>query len=119
MIGFLKGVLKGLMYVLFFPLGIISICLYGAFGVFVFLFQSIKLIYLFFTGRNFKNELIEDIEARKILEGENQAKEESEPALSLYPSDSEMYDTQYVSPSFEDKKEEESEELTEGEENDQ
>ena len=111
MISFLKSILKGLLYVLFFPFGILFICIYAVFGLFVFIFQFGKLIYLFFTGRSFKNELKEDIEVRSIIEaqsGENKEEEKSsEPALSLYPSDSDMYSTEYTSPTFSNKKEDE------------
>ena len=109
MVNFLKNVLKGLLYVLFFPLGIIAICLFAIFGVFVFIYRLGKLAYLFFTGRSLKNELPEDEEVRKLLKGnEQESKEEEKPALNLYPSDQKMYQTdEYVSPTFEDKKEEE------------
>ena len=107
MLSFLKGLLKGFMYVLFLPLGILGISLYMAFGVFVFLYRFGKLIYLFFTGRTLKNELKEDIEVKKLLDNKPEEEEEkdSEPALSLYPSDSDMYKTDYISPTFEEKKE--------------
>ena len=62
MISFLKGILKGLFYVVFFPLGLIAICLYAVFGIFVFIYRLVRLAILFFTGRNLKNELEEDEE---------------------------------------------------------
>lgn len=107
MLSFLKGLLKGFMYVLFLPLGVLGISLYMVFGVFVFLYRFGKLIYLFFTGRTLKNELKEDVEVKKLLENKPEEEEEtdSEPALSLYPSDSDMYKTDYISPTFEEKKE--------------
>lgn len=98
-----KTIGKGLFYVLFFPFGIFAILLYAIFGIFVFIYQFIKLIVLFFTGRSFKNELQEDIEAKKILEKNNQNSEEEkkeESPLSLYPSDSIVYGSGYVSPSI-------------------
>ena len=52
---------------------------------------------MFFTGRSFKNELPEDISAKKIIEA-NQPSVESESPLSLYPSDSIVYGSGYVSP---------------------
>ena len=122
MLSFLKGLLKGFMYVLFLPIGITGICLYMVFGVFVFLYRIGKLIYLFFTGRTLKNELKEDVEVKKLLDNKPEEEEEkdSEPALSLYPSDSEIYKTDYISPTFEQKTdvEEQSsleEDLTDGE----
>ena len=107
MISFLKGIGKGLFYVLFLPFGLISIALYAIFGVFVFIYRFIKLIYLFFSGRNLKTELKEDEEVRKIMETNKPVEEKpEEPSMSLYPRDSEMYKTEYVSPTFEDKPEE-------------
>ncbi len=108
MISFIKGILKGLFYVVFFPFGLLAICLYAVFGVFVFVYRLIKLAILFFTGRNLKNELPEDEEVKKILEGTNEEEQSQEPALNLYPSDQEMYNTnEYISPSFEESKIEE------------
>lgn len=110
MITFFKGLLKGLFYILFFPMGLLGICLYAVFGIFVFIYRLIKITILFFTGRNLKTELQEDEEVKKILGGnkEEQSKDTVEPALNLYPSDQEMYNVDgYVSPTFEDKKEEE------------
>lgn len=118
MISFLKGVLKGILYVLFLPIGLISILFYAVFGIGVFIYRFGKLIYLFFTGRNLKNELPEDEEVRKILEANKPEEKTEEPAMSLYPSDSEMYQTEYVSPTFEDKKvEEQPSEVEKGESN--
>ena len=107
MVIFFKNIFKGLLYVLFLPFGLAAIVLYAIFGIGVFFFQFGKLIYLFFTGRSFKNELREDLELKRIAEA-NAPKEEDkkeEPSLSLYPSDSEMYKTDYVSPTFEKKEE--------------
>lgn len=108
MLSFLKGVLKGLLYVLFFPVGLLGIVIYAVFGVGVFIYRFIKLIYLFFSGKNLKNELKEDEEVRKILESsKSQEETKEEIAMTLYPSDSELYNTDgYVSPNFEEKKEE-------------
>ena len=101
MIAFLKSILKGILYILFLPVGLIGISIYAVFGIFVFIYQFVRFIYLFFTGRNFKNELKEDIEARKIIDSNKPVENKEEaPALSLYPSDSEMYKTDYVSPDF-------------------
>ncbi len=101
-----KSIGKGLLYVLFFPLGLIAIILYAVFGVFVFFFQFIRLIFLFFSGRSFKTDLQEDIEAKKLLEKDKPAKE-SEAPLSLYPSDSIVYGSSYVSPTMPEEKSEE------------
>ena len=101
----LKSLAKGLLYVLFFPLCIIAICLYAVFGIFVFFFQTIKWMILFFTGRNLYSDLPEDIEAKKIIEV-NKPKEEEESPLSLYPSDSAIYGSEYVSPTFDNEQKE-------------
>ena len=110
-----KSILKGLLYVLAFPFGLLAIALYAVFGLFVFIFQFFRLIFLFFSGRSFKNDLPEDIESRKIME-KNKPKEEGvDPALSLYPSDSIVYGSGYVSPTLENKAENEEEKVEEGE----
>ena len=118
MISFLKSIVKGLFYVLFFPIGLLAILLYAVFGVFVFIYRLIKLTILFFTGRNLKNELPEDEEVKKILESNNSTEEEKahENVFNVYPSDNDMYKTnEYVSPTFEDKKDDEPSLLEEGE----
>lgn len=104
MISFLKTILKGLTYVLFLPLGLIGISLYAIFGIFVFIYQFCKFVYLFFTGRSFKSESEEDLEARKIIEA-NKPKDNSVEGsgMSLYPSDSDLYKEEYVSPTFPEK----------------
>ena len=65
-------------------------------------FESLNIAFL-------KNELKEDEEVRKILEANKPVEEKKEEiAMSLYPSDSELYNTDgYVSPNFEEKKENE------------
>lgn len=110
MVTFFKGLLKGLLYILFFPIGLLGICLYAVFGIFVFIYRLIKITILFFTGRNLKTELQEDEDVKKILEvNKEETKQDTvEPVLNLYPSDQEMYNVDnYISPAFEDKKEEE------------
>lgn len=101
MASFFKNLAKGLLYVLMFPFGLIAIALYAVFGIFVFLFQFVRLIILFFTGRKLSSDLPEDIEAKKIIEA-NKPKEEEESPLSLYPSDSIVYGSGYVNPSLEE-----------------
>ena len=110
MSNFFKSFGKGLLYVVLFPFILVGIVLYAVFGLFVFIFQFFKLIYLFFTGRTLNSDLEEDIAAKAILEKpENPEKEETKnDQLSLYPSDSPMYTTDYKSP-FESKDEPEEE----------
>ena len=109
MASFFKNLGKGLLYVLIFPLGLIAIALYAVFGIFVFFFQFIRLIILFFTGRSLTSDLPEDIEAKKIIEA-NKPKEEEESPLSLYPSDSIVYGSGYVHPSLDKEEKEQVEE---------
>ena len=100
MANFFKSFGKGLLYVILFPFIIVGIVLYAVFGLFVFVFQFFKLIYLFFTGRTLFSDFEEDIAAKAILEkANNPAKEEvKNDQLSLYPSDSPMYTSDYRSP---------------------
>ena len=111
MASFFKNLAKGLLYFLLFPFGLIAIALYAVFGVFVFFFQFIRLIVLFFTGRNLSSDLPEDIEAKKIIEANNpKEEEEQESPLSLYPSDSIVYGSGYSSPTIESSKENDNQE---------
>lgn len=110
MASFFKNFGKGILYVFLFPLILVGIVLYAVFGIFVFIFQLFKLIYLFFTGRTLFTDLEEDISAKAILEKmQNPNKEETKNSqLSLYPSDSPIYTSNYASP-FDSKKEVEEE----------
>lgn len=110
MSNFFKSFGKGLLYVFLFPFIIVGIVLYAVFGLFVFIFQFFKLIYLFFTGRTLNSDFEEDIAAKAILEkAEHPEKEEAKnDQLSLYPSDSPMYTADYKSP-FEPQEEPEEE----------
>ena len=101
-----KNIAKGLLYVVMFPLGLLAIAGYAVFGIFVFFFQFVRLIILFFTGRNLTSDLPEDVEAKRIIEA-NKPKEEEESPLSLYPSDSALYGSEYVSPTFDNQEKEE------------
>ena len=100
MANFFKSFGKGLLYVILFPFIIVGIVLYAVFGLFVFVFQFFKLIYLFFTGRTLFSDFEEDIAAKAVLEkANNPVKEEvKNDQLSLYPSDSPMYASDYRSP---------------------
>ena len=101
MASFFKNFGKGLLYVVLFPFIIVGIVLYAVFGLFVFVFQFFKLIYLFFTGRTLFSDFEEDIAAKAILaKAENPVPEEQpkNDQLSLYPSDSPMYTSDYKSP---------------------
>ena len=105
-----KNIGKGIGYFFLFPGLIIAIALYAVFGLIVFIFQFFKLIFLFFTGRNLFSDLPEDIELKAIQDKEpakEEAEEEKNDQLSLYPSDSVVYGSGYSSPAFSEKKEEE------------
>ena len=111
MSNFFKSFGKGLLYVVLFPFILVGIVLYAVFGLFVFIFQLFKLIYLFFTGRTLNSDLEEDIAAKAILEKANNPEKEEvkNDQLSLYPSDSPIYTTDYKSP-FDESKDEPEEE---------
>ena len=107
----LKTIGKGALYFLALPLGLVAIAGYAVFGIFVFFFQFARLIILFFTGRNLRSDLPEDIKAREIIEANKpKPEEEKDESLSLYPSDSIVYSGGYQSPTFESEKKEEVEE---------
>ena len=98
MIGFLKTIGKGLLYVILFPVILAGIAVYAVFGLFVFIFQFIKSIVLYFSGRSISGDLDEDISAKEKM-GELKPSEDSKD-VSLYPSDSVVYGAGYVSPAI-------------------
>lgn len=103
---FFKSLAKGLLYFLAFPGIIIAVSVYAVFGVFVFLYQFGKLIYLFFTGRTLFTDLEEDRQVKAIIEANkidvNQAEEVKEV---VDPFLSPIYGSDYVSPVVESKEE--------------
>ena len=103
---FFKSLAKGLLYFLAFPGIIIAVSVYAVFGVFVFLYQFGKLIYLFFTGRTLFTDLEEDQQVKAIIEANkidvNQAEEVKEV---VDPFLSPIYGSDYVSPVAENKEE--------------
>ena len=103
---FFKSLAKGLLYFLAFPGIIIAVSVYAVFGVFVFLYQFGKLIYLFFTGRTLFTDLEEDQQVKAIIEANkidvNQAEEVKEV---VDPFLSPIYGSDYVSPVVESKEE--------------
>ena len=104
-----KNIGKGIGYFFLFPTLLIAIAIYAVFGLLVFVYQFFKLIFLFFTGRTLFSDLPEDIELRakmtKDEPQEEQKEEEENKQLSLYPSDSVVYGSNYSSPLFSEKKE--------------
>lgn len=116
MVSFFKACGKGVLYIIIFPFAIALVCVYGVVGVLIFAFLIIKSILLFFKGQTIFSDLPEDIEAKRILAEREarlvQSKEETmervQPSvdnnagpLSLYPSDSNMYKSEFQHPSIE------------------
>lgn len=109
MIRILKGIGKGLLYIVAFPLLILIVVLYGVVGLAIFFFLLIKSVILFFKGKTIFSDLPEDIEAKRIItnqtsntpapqtivENNNVVEEKQDSQLSLYPSDSTMYRTEF------------------------
>lgn len=96
---FFKNLGKGIGYFFAFPGIILAIAIYAVVGLFVFIFQAFKLVYLFFTGRTLNSDLLEDIELKAKLDSnkEEEKEEEQNNDLSLYPSDSTLYNNDYSS----------------------
>ena len=119
----LKTVGKALLYIVTFPFILIIIALAAALSIFLFFYQFVRLIILFFSGRTLFSDLDEDIKAKEILarqSGEEETNEATNSDLSLYPSDSIVYNNQqYSSPLVEEQKDvnKENNKQEEGEEN--
>lgn len=105
---FIKTIGKGVMYIFLCPLLLFIIAVFSVVGLFIFIFLCFKSIFLFFYGKTIFSDLPEDVEARGILNSKienNQSPvqdietpvEEAQEAtpLSLYPSDSNMYKSEY------------------------
>ena len=108
---FFKNLGKGIGYFFAFPGLIIAIALYAVVGIFVFIFQFFKLIFLFFTGRTLSSDLPEDIELKNLQNKPVEEEKEQDNQLSLYPSDSIVYSSDYSSPIVEEKNEEPTQEV--------
>lgn len=108
---FFKNLGKGIGYFFAFPGLIIAIALYAVVGIFVFIFQFFKLIFLFFTGRTLSSDLPEDIELKNLQNKPVEEEKEQDNQLSLYPSDSIVYSSDYSSPVAEEKNEEPTQEV--------
>lgn len=119
----LKTVGKALLYIVAFPFILIVIALAAALSIFLFFYQFVRLIILFFSGRTLFSDLDEDIKAKEILAKQSGEEETNEPVnndLSLYPSDSIVYNNQQYSSPLVEKQEDaikENNEQEEGEEN--
>jgi len=84
MTGFFVRFGKGILYVLVCPLFIVALAIVGAFGLLGFVAIFIKSIFLFFTGRSLKDDLLEDIKAKEILSN-IEAKQEALMSSSIAP----------------------------------
>ena len=71
MVNLLKTFGKGILYVIGLPFFIVILLIFGAIGLFAFVFQLIKSIFYFFTGQKFFPELPEDKELRLKMEQAN------------------------------------------------
>ena len=71
MVNLLKTFGKGVLYIIGFPFFIIVLLIFGAIGVFLFIFHLFKSIFYFFTGQKFFPELPEDKELRLKQEAMN------------------------------------------------
>ena len=72
MMGLLKNVGKGILYIIGLPFFLIVLTGTAVFGLLIIVFMFIKSILLFFTGRSLNDELPEDRKAREIKEGKPQ-----------------------------------------------
>lgn len=68
MIKLLKTFGRGILYVIGFPFFVVTLLIFAVIGVFLFLYQIVKSIIDFFTGRKFFPELPEDRELRMKME---------------------------------------------------
>ena len=76
MINLFKRFGQGIVYVLTFPVFLVFLILFAIYGLFIMLIETIKFIYNFFTGRNIKGELPEDVAAKKIIDANNPLKQQ-------------------------------------------
>ena len=95
MSNFFKNLGKGVLYVFLFPFIIAGIALAGVIGIFIFIYQLIKTIILFFTGRTVFSPLEEDIKAQAIMNANNEEEneEEKENTNNQYQNDYQVYTT--------------------------
>ena len=64
---FFKSFGKGVLYLLVLPFLLVILAVYAVVGVFVFIFEGIKAIVLFFSGRSLFDDLPEDKKAKEII----------------------------------------------------
>lgn len=66
MAGFFKGLLKGIINILLVPFYLVLLAMCSCIGLVILVFLFFKSLFLFFTGRSLKDDLKEDIQAKKI-----------------------------------------------------
>ena len=71
MMGLLKNIGKGILYIIGLPFFLLTLALVGTMGIFVLIGMFFKSIFLFFTGRSLDDELPEDRVAREVNEKNN------------------------------------------------
>ncbi|MCQ2087383.1 MAG: hypothetical protein MJZ37_04850 [Bacilli bacterium] len=65
---FFKSIGKGIFNILIIPVFIVGLAISAVIGIFVFLFELIKKIGMFFAGKTLSSDLPEDIEAKRMIE---------------------------------------------------
>lgn len=79
MASFFKSFGKGILYILALPAILVVLIVFAIYGLFVFLYMSIKNLVLFFTGRKLFEELPEDKKAKEIMDAKLKAATEPAP----------------------------------------
>lgn len=74
---FFKSFGKGVLYLLVLPFLLVILAIYAVVGLFVFIFEGIKAIFLFFSGRSLFDDLPEDKKAKEIIASLSQPKAEA------------------------------------------
>lgn len=107
MVKLLKGLLKGILYIIALPFFLLAILLYALYGIFLFLFMVIKMIVLFFTGRSLFEDLPEDKKAKALLKPQSATSSigdaAEEPILEKEPEpefDRDEISPQYIPPIY-------------------
>ena len=84
MVSFFKNFGKGVLYTLVLPGLLAGLVVYAVVALFVFIYLAIKGLILFFTGRSLYEDLPEDVEAKRILNG-NKGVDLEEPTTKEEP----------------------------------
>ena len=106
---FFKKFGMGILYVVICPFTLVVLGLFSIVGVVIFFCEVFKGIFLFFTGRSLSDDLEEDIKAKEILAKMHTPQQPipspapAPQSMSIYPSDSSMYTSNYHGMSVEQK----------------